>query len=56
LADAKHGRPAGTQTKEWLVCHLLDCFIDDQSGVTAIEYAAIGTTLSGTFNTIATSL
>jgi len=71
LADAKHGRPAGTQTKEWLVCHLLDCFIDDQSGVTAIEYGliaaliamviivavtAIGTTLSGTFNTIATSL
>ena len=53
------------------MCHLLDCFIDDQSGVTAIEYGliaaliamviivavtAIGTTLSGTFNTIATSL
>jgi pilus assembly protein Flp/PilA len=71
LADSKHGRPAGAQAKEWLVRHLLDRFIDDQSGVTAIEYAligvliavvivvavtAVGTSLSGTFTAISSAL
>ena len=51
--------------------HLLDRFIDDQSGVTAIEYAligvliavvivvavtAVGTSLSGTFTAISSAL
>jgi len=53
------------------VRHLLDRFIDDQSGVTAIEYAligvliavvivvavtAVGTSLSGTFTAISSAL
>ena len=61
----------GARTKEWLMRHLLRRFIDDQSGVTAIEYGLIaaliavviitavqlvGTNLTSTFNTVATNL
>jgi pilus assembly protein Flp/PilA len=61
----------GARTKEWLVRNLFHRFIDDQSGVTAIEYGLIaaliavviivavqlvGTDLTATFNAIAANL
>jgi pilus assembly protein Flp/PilA len=57
--------------KEGLMRHLLHRFIDDQAGVTAIEYGliaaliavaiivavtAVGTDLTSTFNSVATAL
>jgi pilus assembly protein Flp/PilA len=70
LADAKTGVRRGVN-EGVLMGDLLHRFIDDQSGVTAIEYGLIavliavviivavttvGTTLSATFTTISTSL
>jgi pilus assembly protein Flp/PilA len=71
LANAKHGRSAGHEPGVSIVHTLFHRFIDDQSGVTAIEYGLIaaliavviivavttvGTDLTATFTSIGTAL
>jgi pilus assembly protein Flp/PilA len=71
LADAKLGASGGARTKEWFMGNLFHRLIDDQSGVTAIEYGliaaliavviivavtAVGSDLSATFTSIGNAL